>query len=79
MSTSLAGIYNEEFLRRSSPGKYNLGLTDPIEEVSALFGIRVVEFRILVVFFGEIISMNNNSSLECSQASSCDIPTISFK
>jgi hypothetical protein len=62
MSTSLAGIDNEEFLRRSSPGKHNLGLTDPIEEVSALFRIRVVELRILIMFFGEIITMNNNGS-----------------
>ena len=62
MPTSLAYIDNEELLRRSCPGKHNLWLTDPIEEVSTFIRIGVIELSILIMFFGEIITMNNNGS-----------------
>jgi len=62
VASLLAGIDNEQFLRRSGSGEHDFGLGNPVLEELSLDGVHVVEFFLGQMLFGEQVSVDDNSS-----------------
>jgi hypothetical protein len=60
MTKTLASINNKEFLGRSSTGENDLGLTDPVHNLTSLFNFHIIKSIFSSVDTGEFITVDND-------------------